>query len=82
MAVENIIDKGKNAGNHHFLLFSQCFQPFNSSPKDKNEALFKFKAFAVDKINVTQKLKLPLGRAENIVRKGENALTTSPLLQI
>ena len=25
---ENIVGKGKNAGNQHFLLFPQCFLPF------------------------------------------------------
>ena len=25
---ENIVRKGENAGNQHFLLFLQCFQPF------------------------------------------------------
>ena len=25
MMVENIVGKGENAGNLHFLLFSQCF---------------------------------------------------------
>ena len=24
--VENIVMKGENAGNHHFLLFQQCFR--------------------------------------------------------
>ena len=24
--VENIVGKGENAGNQHFLLFAQCFQ--------------------------------------------------------
>ena len=33
----------------------------------------KLKAFADDKINMTQKLKFVSGRAENIVGKGENA---------
>ena len=33
---------------------------------------FKLKAFADDKINVTEKLKFVLGRVENIVGKGEN----------
>ena len=23
---ENIVEKGENAGNHHFLLFPKCFQ--------------------------------------------------------
>ena len=26
---ENIVGKGENAGNQHFLLFPQCFQPFS-----------------------------------------------------
>ena len=25
---ENIVGKGENAGNQHFLLFSHCFQPY------------------------------------------------------
>ena len=25
---ENIVEKGENANNQHFLLFSQCFLPF------------------------------------------------------
>ena len=33
----------------------------------------KLKAFADDKIDVTQKLKFHLGKVENIVGKGENA---------
>ena len=27
-AIENIARKGENAGNQHFLLFPQCFQPY------------------------------------------------------
>ena len=26
---ENIVGKGENAGNQHFLLFPQCFQKFS-----------------------------------------------------
>ena len=33
----------------------------------------KLKAYADDKINVTEKLKCVLGRVENIMGKGENA---------
>ena len=29
--IENIVGKGENAGNQHFLLFSQCFQKPTSS---------------------------------------------------
>ena len=28
-AFENIVEKGENAGNQHFLLFPQCFLPFS-----------------------------------------------------
>ena len=34
----------------------------------------KLKAFAEEKINLNEKLKLVLGRVENIVGKGENAV--------
>jgi hypothetical protein len=33
----------------------------------------KYKVFADNKIDVTEKLKFVLGRVENIVEKGENA---------
>ena len=36
MVVENIVGKGKNAGNQHFLLFPQCFQ----QPSSMNFELF------------------------------------------
>ena len=28
MPFENIVGKEENAGNHHFLLFPQCFLPY------------------------------------------------------
>ena len=43
-------------------------------PNDKILDYSKFKALADDKIIVTQKLKFGLGRVENIVGKGENAV--------
>ena len=46
---------------------------FNSLPNDKIQDLSKIKAFADDKIILTQKLKFVLERVENIVEKGENA---------
>ena len=33
--VENIVEKGKNAGFQHFLLFPQCFQKASSSGSSK-----------------------------------------------
>ena len=50
-------------------------------PHDKIFDKSKFKAFADDKIEVTQNLKFAFGRMENIVRKGENAgLLDHPVL--
>ena len=46
---------------------------FNSLPKSKILDWSKLKAFADDKINVNEVLKIGLGRLENIVGKGENA---------
>ena len=46
---------------------------FNSLPNDNFLDWSKLKVFANDKINVTEKLKLVLGRVENLVGKGENA---------
>ena len=45
----------------------------NSLPNDKILDWTKLKAFADDKINVTEKLKFVLGKVENVVGKGENA---------
>ena len=45
----------------------------NSLPNNKISNWCKLKALADDKINVTEKLKVILGRVENIVGKGENA---------
>ena len=42
----------------------------NSLPDDKILDLSKLKVFAEDKVNMTQKLKFPLGRVENIVETG------------
>ena len=45
----------------------------NSLPNDKILDSPKLKAFADDKMNLNEKLKVVLGREENIVRKEENA---------
>ena len=45
----------------------------NFLPNDKISDWSKLRAFADDKIDVTEKLKFVLGRVENIVGKGENA---------
>ena len=45
---------------------------FNPLPNDKIQDLSKLKEFADDKINVPERLKVVLGRVENILGKGEN----------
>ena len=45
-------------------------------PNDKILDPSKLKPFAEDKINVTEQLKFVLGRAENIVGKEENVVTS------
>ena len=52
------------------LLYGKFVNPL---PYDKILDWSKFKAFADDKIYVTEKLKTGLGRVENMVGKGENA---------
>ena len=49
---------------------------FNSLPNDKILDWSKFKAFADDKINVNEQLKSGLGRVENILGKGGNAVSS------
>ena len=46
---------------------------FDSLPNDKFLDLSKLKAFADNKINMTQNLKIDLERVQNIVGKRENA---------
>ena len=46
---------------------------FNSLPEDKILGLSKLKAFADDKLSITQTIKVVFHRIENIVGKEENA---------
>ena len=50
-----------------------CYGAFNSLPCNKILDWSKSKAFADDKIKVTEKQKFFLGWVENIAGKGENA---------
>ena len=38
---ENIVEKGENAGNQHFLLFPQCFLPFSKQNSIFQSHLFR-----------------------------------------
>ena len=55
------------------ITWSSSFFCINSLPNNKFLDWSNFKAYADDKINVTETLKFVLGRVENIVEKGENA---------
>ena len=61
--------------NRHVTLCQTipCFNCFNPWPDDKILGLPKLKAFADDKFNVTQNIKVFFHRIENIVGKEENA---------
>ena len=62
----------KELGIQHFDgLF--CINPL---PNNKILDWSKLKAFADNKMNVTKNLKFGLGRVENMVGKGENAIPT------
>ena len=60
-------------GSARILTFWQKPSSFNPLSNDNFLYLSKLKAFAYDKINLTQKLKFVLEKVENIVGKGENA---------
>ena len=62
-----MVGNGNNAG------FRKVTSIFNSFPNNKIIDWSKFKAFADDKINVTETLKFLLGREDNIVGNGENS---------
>ena len=51
-------------------LYVDCL---NSLPNDKILDCSKLKAFAHEKMNLTEKLKFVLGRVESVMGKGENA---------
>ena len=58
-------------------MLCRCFNP---SPKTKVIDWSIFKAFANDKINVIENMKIVLERVENVVGKGENAAYQNFLL--
>ena len=55
------------------LLYKIVFQPLTLYQRTNFFYWIKLKAFAIDKINVTQKLTFVLERVENFFGKGENA---------
>ena len=60
---------------YHLTKFKVCL---NSLPNDKFLDWSKLKAFADDKINVTDILKVVLGQVENIVGEGEQHFLLFP----
>ena len=59
-----------------FTAQGRLLRPFYPLPDDKILGLPKLKAFADDKLNVTQNVKYVFHRIENIVGKEENAVTS------
>ena len=49
---ENIAGKGHNAGNQHFLLFPQCFQPFL-----KQASIFQYHLSCLQVLSIWTRLK-------------------------
>ena len=75
------LSTGGNSDRHTQCGIDQCVNfHFNSLPHKKTLDWSKPKAFAADKINVTEKSKFALGRVENILGKGENAVNQQFLL--
>ena len=56
--------------HRYYFCDGSNFMHVNSLPNDKFVDRSKLTAFAVDKINMTEKSKFVLGRIENIVRNG------------
>ena len=87
-SIKNILGKGENAGNQHFLLFPNVFSTasvlsvvknqdcaVNSLPFTKRQTLdrTKLKPFAEEKLNIINIIISLLHTVENTVGKGENA---------
>ena len=45
MTFINFVGKGENAGNQHFLLFPQCFQPYQ-----RQKSSFKLSTFILSSV--------------------------------
>ena len=56
---ENIVGKGENAGNQHFLLFPQCFL---SIPKTNFNSSVTFISLSGNAFNLDQSKNLSFGR--------------------
>ena len=72
---ENMVRKGENAGNQHFLLFPQCFLPFPEQISIFSVAfiLSSATAFNFEWSKIFSFVKELNDPFENIVEKGENA---------
>ena len=57
---KKIVEKGENAGNKHFLLFPQCFQPYPS--KNKNHHFSYFILSSANAFNLEQSRMLLYGK--------------------
>ena len=62
--LENIVGKGENAGNQHFLLFPQCFLPLS---KTVFNFLFKIILLSANFFNSDQPKISPFGKGLTVI---------------
>ena len=73
--IENIVGQGENAGYQHFPLFPLCFQKAVCG-NFWRQCHYEICHCILKIMYVTDKMKFVLGRIENIVGQGENAVTS------
>ena len=60
---ENIVKKGENAGNQHFLLFPQCFLPYQGHESSAEiRCTLKLSSDSASAFNLDHRKILPLTR--------------------
>ena len=66
---ENIMEKGENAGNQHFLLFPQCFLPF-WKPMPYSEPAFYLSSVSAFDFDVSLKFHFLVWYSVNLYSTG------------
>ena len=76
---ENIVGRGEDAGDQHFLLFPQCFQPYQRQKSSKYLYFVVCKCFFL-KLNFTKRLNFRLVQTESICRPRNKCNFTTEIL--
>ena len=58
-SVENIVGKGENAGNQHFLLFPQCFKKTSFTDTSKDVIVWEWVNAFAKNIDLCQLAQFP-----------------------